>query len=186
MYTEVSLSDTKTRLGKKQISSIFETAETIRDNALKQARMKMLPRERDAELARLLQHRGFVDYLKHSLAQEVAQVLASYDQRVQAVYLFEESSNPDAETEEYLPSIDLTVHLLALVTSASAALEAFISSLDRALTEVLVDLPSDQFNKRSSFLDVLPVTEKDVEQGQGYAKLLSSFFARPLIIWERA
>jgi hypothetical protein len=186
MYTEVSLSDTEIQPVDKQVSFIFETAETIRENALIQAREKMLPRDKDAELGKLLERRDFVDYLKHALAQEVAQVIASYDQRVQAVYLFEESTNPDAETEDYLPSMDLTLHLLALVTSASAAFESFVSSLDRALTEVLLELPSREFARRTSFLDVLPVTEHDINQGQGYAKLLSSIYARPLKIWERA
>ncbi len=186
MYTEISLSDTERRSDERQISSIFETTETIRDNALNRARKKILPREQDVELSKLLERRDFVDYLKHALAQEIAQVLASNDQRIQSIYLFEESTNPDAETEDYLSSVDLTVHLLALVTSATAALEAFIASLDRALTEALSELPSSEFSRRTSFLDVLPVTESDVEQGQGYAILLSSIYARPLKIWERA
>ncbi len=186
MYTEVSLSNAAIRSDERQISSIFETAETIRGNALNRARKKMLPREQDTELTKLLERRDFVDYLKHALAQEVAQVLASNDQRIRSVHLFEESSNPDAETEDYLSSVDLTIHLLTLVTSASAALEAFISSLDRALTELLCELPSSEFSGRTSFLDILPVTESDVEKGQGYAILLSSIYARPLKIWERA
>ncbi len=186
MYTEVSLSDTKVRLGKKQVSSLLETAETIRGNALNLARKKMLPREQDAELAKLLERPNFVDYFKYTLAQEVAQVIATYDQRVQAVYLFEESANPDAETEEYPAFVDLTIHLLALVTSPSAALETFITTLDRTLTEVLSEFPSDAFARRTSFLNVIPITESDIEEGRGYAVLLSSIYARPLKIWQRA
>jgi hypothetical protein len=173
------------QLDKKQVSPLLETAETIRGNALNLAREKLLPREQDVELAKLFERRDFVDYFKYALAQEVAQVIATYDQRVQAVYLFEESANPDAETEEYLQFVDLTIHLLALVTSASAALDAFVASLDRALTEVLSELPSDAFARRVSFLDILPVTESDIEEGRGYAVLLSSIYARPLKIWQR-
>lgn len=185
MYTEVSLSDTIIRTRERQISSMFEMAETIRDNALNRARIKMSRREQDTELPKLLEHRGFVDYLKHAVGQEVAEVLAANDQRVQSVFLFEESTNPDAETDDYLSSGDLTVHLLALVTSPSAALEAFVSSLDRALAELLCELPSKEFARRTSFLDVLPITERDVQEGKGYAVLLSSIYARPLKIWER-
>ena len=145
----------------------------------------MLPREVEAELSKLLERRDFIEYFKYALAQEAAQVLATNDQRIQSVFLFEESSNPDAETEDYPLSMDLSVHLLALVTSASAALEAFVFSLDRALTEVLCTLPSSDFSRRSSFLNVLPITESEVEEGQGYAILLSSIYARPLKIWER-
>ena len=185
MYTEVSLSDTETQLDKRQVSRLFETAETIRGNALNLARKKLLPREQDAELAKLFERRDFVEYFKYTLAQEVAQVIATYDQRVQAVYLFEESANPDAETEDYLLSMDLTIHLLALVTSASAAHEAFVTSLDRSLTEVLSELPSKAFARRTSFLNVVPVTKNDIEEGRGYAVLLSSIYARPLKIWQR-
>ena len=185
MYTEILLSETETQSDKKQVSSLLETAETVRDNALNRSRKKLLPRDQDAELAKLLERRDFVNYFNHALAQEVAQVIATYDQRVQAVYLFEESTNPDAETEDYLSSVDLTIHLLALVTSASAALESFVTSLDRALTEALNELPSDPFAMRSSFLNVIPINEKDVKDRRGYAVLLSSIYARPLKIWQR-
>ena len=186
MYTEVSPSDTKTQLGGKQVTSLLEAAETIRDNALNLAREKLGPREQDAELAKLLDRRTFVEYLKYNLAKEVSQMIATYDQHVQAVYLFEETANPDAEMEDYPSSVDLTIHLLAMVTSASAALEAFVTSLDRALTEVLSELPSNEFALRTSFLNVIPITESDVEEGRGYAVLLSSIYARPLRIWQRA
>ncbi|MGB3717284.1 MAG: hypothetical protein WA996_22910, partial [Candidatus Promineifilaceae bacterium] len=101
-------------------------------------------------------------------------------------YLFEETANPDAETEDYLSIVDLTIHLLASVTSASAALEAFVTSVDRALTEVLCELPSNAFSRRTSILNVIPITEIDIEEGRGYAVLLSSIYARPLRIWQRA
>lgn len=54
-------------------------------------------------------------------------MLAAYDHHIRAVYLFEESTNPDAETEDYLLHVDLTIHLLVKVTSGSAALEAFVT-----------------------------------------------------------
>jgi len=186
MYEKISESDTETQLDRKQVSSLVEAAENIRDNALNLARKKTHPREPDVEMAKFLERRDFVDYFKHGLAQEVSQVIATYDQRVQAVYIFEESANPDAETEEYLQFVDLTIHLLVLVTSASAALESFVTSLDRALTEALNELPSDPFAMRSSFLNVMPITENDIKDGRGYAVLLSSIYARPLKIWQRA
>jgi hypothetical protein len=185
MYKEVSLSDTEIQLDKKQVSSLLETAETIRANALKLARKKLRLREQDGELANLFERRDFVEYFKHALALEVSQVIATYDQRVQAVYLFDESANPDADTEDYPSFVDLTIHLLALVTSASAALEAFVNSLDRTLTEVLSELPSNAFARRTSFLNVIPINESDIDEGRGYAVLLSSIYARPLKIWQR-
>lgn len=186
MYTEISLSDTKILMDIKQISSLFETAETIQINALNQARRRLPTREKDAQLAKLLERRDFIDNFRHALAQEIAQVIATHDQRVQAVYIFEESANPDAETEEYTQFVDLTIHLLALVTSASAALDAFVASLDRALTEVLSELPSNAFSIRNSFLNIIPITESDIEERRGNAVLLPSIYARPLKIWQRA
>lgn len=185
MYTEVPVSDKEVQLDKKQFSSLLETAETIRGNGLNRARRKLLPWEQDLELAKLLEHRDFVDYFKYTLAQEVAQVIATYDQRVQAVYIFEESANPDAETEEYTQFVDLTIHLLAIVNSASAVLDAFVASLDRALTEVLSELPSNSFAMRNSFLNIIPITESDIEERRGNAVLLPSIYGRPMRIWKR-
>jgi hypothetical protein len=186
MLTEVSLPEQKRQFEEKQVTTLMDTAETIKKNSLERARTKLPPRERQRELAVLLARRDFVDYLNYHLALEVARVIASHDQRVRTVYLFEESANPDAQTEEYPAVKDLTIHLLILVSSASAALEAFVVSLDRTLTEVLNELPSEPFAGRTSFLNVLPITEADIEQGLGYAVLLSSIHARPVKIWQRA
>jgi len=186
MLTKVSLPEQKRQFEEIQVSSLMDTAETIKENALKQATMKVRPRDWKNDLAKLLARRDFVSYFNDALSLEVAKVIASYDKRVQAVYLFNESANPDAQTEDYPSSIDLTIHLLTLVTSASAALDAFITSLDRTLTEVLNDLPSEQFAGRTSYLNVLPITEADIEERRGYAVLLSSIYARPLKIWQRA
>ena len=185
MLTEVSGPETRTRVETQHVSSLLETAETVRRIALDQARLKLRLRDQQMDLALLFERREFVDYFKYTLSVEVARVIASTDQRVQGIYLFEESANPDSETEDYLSSLDLTIHLLALVTSGSAALEAFVTSLDRALTEVLNDLPSEPFAGRTSFLNVLPITEIDVQERRGYAVLLSSIYARPLKIWQR-
>lgn len=186
MYKELSLSDPETQLDTRQISSLFETAETIQINSLNRTRRKLPPREKDAQLAKLLERRDFTDNFKHALAQEVAQVIAAYDQRVRAVYFFGESAKLDTEMEEYPMSKDLTIQLLALVTSASTDLKTFVASLDRALTIVLGELPSQAFARCNSFLEVIPVNESDIEHGWGYAALFSSIYGRPLKIWQRA
>jgi hypothetical protein len=72
-----------------------------------------------------------------------------------------------------------------VVQSPSAALDAFIASLDRALTASLNELPSPKFEQRTSILDVNILTEGDVKQGRGYAVLLSSVFTPPLQVWQR-
>jgi len=93
--------------------------------------------------------------------------------------------NPDAETEDDLP-MDATIHLLTQVTSNSAALDAFIASLDRALTQHLNELPVEMLRKSTSILDVISVTEDNVKNRRGYASsLLSSWYAPPLKVWAR-
>ena len=111
-------------------------------------------------------------------------MIVANDGNVQAVYCFEESANPDSETEETLMP-DIGVHLLLLVNSNSAALEAFIKSLDGALAGLIRALPSPALAKRSSVLNVIPITQKDVENKSGYGALLSSMFARPVKLWAR-
>ncbi|MDX1612957.1 MAG: hypothetical protein R3300_01530 [Candidatus Promineifilaceae bacterium] len=185
MYREITEKETTTTTVQRPFSPLAETAETIRNNALSAARLKLPYRQREHALAELLQRRGFVEHFKAALAQEIAQVIAAHDHNVQSVYLFEESTNPDAETEDYLPLADLTIHLLALVTTPTAALASFTASLDKALTAALGELPAAAFARRSSFLNLLPVTAEDVSEGRGYAVLLSSFYAPPLKIWKR-
>ena len=88
----------------------------------------------------------------------------------------------------YRPKYRSTVWSVIMLAQlgASAALEAFTASLDRTLTNVLNELPSELYAGRTSFLNILPITEADIEERRGYAVLLSSIYARPVKIWQRA
>lgn len=184
MYTEIQSQKRTGQLPTERVGSLKETMGTMRNNVINHARMKMPLPLQNEELSRLFERRDFIQYFRHALAHEIALVLGTYDQHVQAVYLFDESINPDAETEDYLPQVDLTIHLLLKVTSNSAALGAFITSLDRALTEELREMPGS-FAGYTSFLDVIPITEQAIQERRGYAALLSSIYARPLKVWPR-
>lgn len=184
MYTEIQSQKREGQLATERISSLKETMGTIRNSAINYSRMKMPLQLRNEALSRLLERRDFIQYFRHALAHEIALVLGTYDRHVQAVYLFDESINPDAETEDYLPHVDLTIRLLLKVTSNSAALGAFITSLDRALTEEMHAMPNS-FADYTSFLDVIPITEQAIQERRGYAALLSSIYARPLKVWPR-
>jgi len=186
MYTEVQSQKREGQLTTERVDSFLkEMIGTIRNNAINHSRTKMPLQLQNEVLSRLLERSDFIQYFRHALAHEIALVLGTYDQHVQAVYLFDESINPDAETEDYLPHVDHTIHLLLKVTSNSAALGAFITSLDRALTEELREM-LDSFAGYTSFLDVSPITDKSIQERRGYAALLSSFYARPLKVWPRA
>ncbi|MCB0018047.1 MAG: hypothetical protein KDE09_09680 [Anaerolineales bacterium] len=162
-----------------------DVAQTIQRDALQCSRATLPPIQRDLDLSTLIQQVDFFGHFKHQIALNVAEIIASTDDRVLAIYLFDDSINPDAETEDNIP-IDATIHLLVQVTSRSAALEAFISSLDRALTQQLNDLSLIALGQYTSILDVIPVTEADTEKRRGYAfSLLSSWYAPPLKIWAK-
>ncbi|UCG24124.1 MAG: hypothetical protein JSW55_18705 [Chloroflexota bacterium] len=184
MLTKTIEPETRTESTIGQVTRLQEVAETIRDNALAVARSRLPARQQEASLADLLQIPAFLNSFKYGLAEGATNVIVANDGNIQAIYLFEESANPDSETEDALAP-DLTVHLLLLVDSNSAALEAFIESLDRSLTELLSDLPSPLLAKRTSLLNVIPITQEDVDARQGYGALLSSVFARPVKLWAR-
>ena len=168
----------------QQVTSLDEVAETIREAALAAAREKLSAPQRSLDLASLLCRPDFFERFKHGLATAVSQTLAANDSHVQATYVYEPSANPDIETGTDLPP-EAALHLLVLVTQPSAALEAFVAALDRALTATLKTLPSNLFAQRESVLDVNVITEKDVRLGLGYAAMLASVFAPPLKVWQR-
>lgn len=168
----------------RKVLPMQDLAEALRDTALTQARGKCSAFQREQDLKTLLDDPAFLDAFKHAVACGVARALVENAQFIQAIYTYDPSSNPDSESGEDLP-VSVTVHLLVLVSQPSAALGTLIESLDQALTGKLRELPSDKFAQRTSVLDVNLVTERDVQQGVGYAALLSSVFAPPIRIWQR-
>lgn len=165
----------------REALSIQELAARLREDALAHARRRW-GAHADTEVSVLLAQPAFLELFKHALASRVAETLARNDASVQAVYTYDPSMNPDSECGADLP-VDLTLHLLVRTTQPSAALEALIASLDRALTEALGTLPSAEFAQRTSFLDVNLLSDEAAQRGTGYAALLSSLFAPPLRIW---
>jgi hypothetical protein len=104
---------------------------------------------------------------------------------VQAVYYFDPNLNPDAQTETGLP-LDASINLLVRVESNTAALQAFIEALDRALTQQIRQLPSSTLADLNSILNAIIITGEDVAHGRGYAVLLSSLFNKPRRVWPRS
>jgi hypothetical protein len=184
MLTDTIEREARTEAPNVQLTRLREAAETIRDNALSAARSRLPARQQDAPLADLLRLPAFLNSLKYGLAEGATNVIVANDGNVQAVYHFEESANPDSETEEALTP-DVGVHLLLLVDSNSAALHAFIQSLDGTLAGLMRELPSPALAKRTSILNVIPITQEDVDNKCGYGALLSSMFARPVKLWAR-
>jgi len=172
------------RVRRTEVTRLFEVAETIRDDALVWARSGLGILDRGLELEGLFELPRFVDRFKYCLAKGVAESIAANDQRVEAIYLFDTELSSDIETGCELP-IEVSVHQLVLVSAPSAALESFIISLDRALVESLQELPVPLYKGREWILDVKLITEYDVENRIGYARLLGSTHSPALEIWKR-
>lgn len=166
------------------VTHVDNIAKRICHQALLETYDKLVPVEQELSLERLFQRRALFQSFKYSLAKGVAETLVTNDKRVRTVYVFEPSANPDAEAEEDLP-LEATIHLLVVVETTSAALEALIASLDRGLVQCVQALPSPLLADRRSILDVNVVTEEAVRHKTGSANLLSSIFAPPLKLWER-
>jgi hypothetical protein len=169
---------------KVTFASLADLADTMRDEAIVTARQTLAETQRKADLATLLRIPSFLGNFKYGLVSGVAGALAANDQRVRAVYTYDPGLNADSEVGEEMP-LDMTLHLLVLVEAPSAALEAFIEALDRALTESLKGLPAPRFAQREFTLDTSLITEQDVQHGLGPAGLLSAVFTPPIKVWQR-
>jgi hypothetical protein len=164
------------------VTPIDDVAETIRNDALEFARQQV--DGEDAGLISLLGRRDFFESFQYGLVSKVAEVLAATDRNILAVYTYDVDMNPDAEIGGELP-LDAAARLLVHVSTPSAALQAFISALDRALLTSLKELPSPLFKERVFILDVNLITDQDIQQRIGFARLLTSPFAPPLKVWQR-
>lgn len=167
-----------------QVTQLEKVAQKICNAALAEAHTRLMPVQQELGLEYLFQYRNFVQSFKYSLAKGVAQTLAQHDKRVQVVYWFEPAVNPEVEVGESLLG-EATIHLLVLVETSSAALDAFVASLDRGLIQCLKEMSPSLFTECRLLLDVNLVTQEAIERRTDLANLLSSIFAPPLKLWER-
>lgn len=159
-------------------------AKEIRENALQKTSEQVSRFDKEKDLEILFQGFDFTERFKYNIAVEVAKVLAEADENVLSVYQFGESMNPAIAGGDSFP-VDPCTHLLCLVVSPSAALQAFIEALDRAVTDELTTLPTPCFANLTSALDISLITKEDVAARRGMAALLSSVHAPPLAVWRR-
>jgi hypothetical protein len=173
---------TKMKITPSQVTHLSEVVETIVEDALAYARAQIPSAFRDQDLSILLQDRDFFCRFKCGLSLRISQILAEFDKRVLEIYSFDPYTNPDVESGEYLP-LDGNLNLLMIVSSPSAGLEAFFTSLDRALTSQLKLLPLPMLAQYQSVLNAVPVTEKDIKLRRGLGALASSVFSSPMKTW---
>jgi hypothetical protein len=164
-----------------RVSRADEIAHGIFDQAVASARGRTRADQELTGFHELAQRPGFVGHFLRDLTVGVAQALASNDQRVLAVYAYEAS--PRSGVDAPAPCGAL-VPLLVVVTAPSAALAAFVASLNRALCARLSALPGARFSPAGPVLDINVVTEQEVRQEVGIARLLSAVLP-PVILWQR-
>jgi hypothetical protein len=165
-----------------RVSCIDEMAKRIRDQAVASARAQLHADQYLTELDDPVQRSDFQRHFLQALAAGVAQALAANDRRVLAVYADETTRDHGAEVHDLWGAL---AHLLVVVTAPSAALEAFVASLNRALGASLDALPKAHFSHAGPPLDIIVVTEQEVRLGVGMARLLSARLPPPVQLWQR-
>jgi hypothetical protein len=163
------------------VSRLDEMATWIRDQAVASARAQLHADQRLTELDDPVQRSDFKRHFLRALADGVAQALAANDRRVVAVYAHETTPVHSAEVNNLSGAL---AHLLVVVTAPSAALEALVASLNRALGASLNALPKAHFSHVGPPLDINVVTEREVRQGVGMARLLSARLPPPIQLWQ--
>ncbi|MGB7114713.1 MAG: hypothetical protein WBD56_01090 [Anaerolineales bacterium] len=184
MSTNVETPVSRVVVSPRQATQLNEVVETIIEEALECARLKIPPIRQEQDLDILFQQHDFFCTFKYGLADEVGRVIGEYDVNMEEIYLFEPCANPDFQSGEDMP-IDGTINLILVVSSPTAGLEAFIASLDRSLTQSLKELPLPILAKYDSVLNAILITKKDLELGKGHAALVTSIFTPPLKVWQR-
>ncbi len=164
------------------VSRLDEMAQRIRDQAAAAARAQLRAERQVTEPEDPAQRPDFRRHFLRALAVGVAQALAANDRRVLAVYACETTPAQGAEAHDRWGAL---AHLLVVVTAPSAALEAFVASLNRALDASLAALPRTHFSHAGPPLDINVVTEQDVRLGVGMARLLSVRLPPPVQLWQR-
>jgi hypothetical protein len=165
-----------------RVSRIDEMAKRIRDQAVASACVQLHPDQHLTQHNDPVQRSDFKRQFLRALAVGVAQALAANDRRVLAVYAYETTRDHGAELHDLSGAL---AHLLVVVTAPSAALEAFVASLNRALGASLSALPRAHFSHAWPPLDINVVTEQEVRLGVGMARLLSARLPPPVQLWQR-
>jgi hypothetical protein len=160
------------------------TAELVLDRAMAFCAQKMGLDSAEAVESRLRQQDDTAcAYCRYSMSQQVADTLGSLDENIKAVYTLDYDATP-ADLCFATPTGALSlIHLVVWTRRKTAAFNALVAALDRALVRILADKTLQ--HRMEHILDVQAIDDKDVEAGTTYGALLSSIHHRPIQIWKR-
>jgi hypothetical protein len=127
------------------------------------------------------------DYLRYGLAKELSAQLASLDETIKAVYVYEPEiiTGGDSLLSTGPPMVP-AMNMIVWVSRKTAALESLLASTIRGLEEQLMELGCDRANSLCHMLDTNLVDDEEVRASRGYGALLSSVQVLPIPIWRRS
>ncbi|NOR84401.1 MAG: hypothetical protein GQ526_13015 [Ardenticatenales bacterium] len=126
------------------------------------------------------------EYMRHAMAQSMAEYLGSVDDTIKAVYTYEpEYATSMDEPIPGRPNLSPGFNLIARVSRKSAALSSVVASLRSALADECKRLGCCKANALCFELDVQVVDEGEVQKRTGYGALINSVYVRPLEVWSR-
>jgi hypothetical protein len=127
--------------------------------------------------------RAACEYCFYGIAKQVAMSLGAMDENVKAVYLLDYDATPEDLCFGTLDRGTPTIHLIVWTERKTAALNALIAVLDRALADACADL-LDRPQVRN-LLAVQVIDDADVENRMGPGALLDAIHHQPIQIWDR-
>jgi hypothetical protein len=122
-------------------------------------------------------------YCFYDMARQVAGSIGSLDEHVKAVYTLEYDATPEDLCFDEARRDAALIHLIVWTGRKTAAFDALVAALDRALIQACSELLG--LDRLAHLLDVHVMDDADVERCTGYAALLSSIHHRPIQVWER-
>jgi hypothetical protein len=154
-----------------------QIANELCEKALNDAKERLHPLLRDAQLDRLDERPEFLETFKRALEQRIARKLAAWDPGIQAVFQFDETPTENPK------SWDGSIHLLAKVPHISETVKILGRRLDRSLMKYLRQLNWPRFQKQQSILDVQQVTLSELRHGIGYGAMFHAVYTVPVKVW---
>ena len=121
-------------------------------------------------------------YAHHSLAEQVAEVLAGMDDTVQSVFVCDIDATPE-DLAFGEPAPTSPIHMIVRTQCKTQALYALIGAVQDALVEEYASRVGP--GQLEYLLDVQVIDGEDVEKRRGYAGLLRSLHNRPIQVWHR-
>jgi hypothetical protein len=172
---------TNVEMGAAAMSDATTAAELALMGAVSFAADKMRLTKAEVAIA-LKQNEGRVrSYFQYGLSRQIAEHLATMDEQIEAVYMYEDEAT--AEDAVLGDETSIMLHLIVRARRKTNALNALVAALDRALVQGYAGLGSKP--NLATMLDVQVVDDNEVKNRTGYGALLFSPHHQPFPVWER-